>query len=68
MKINKKKLVCGMIDAGINNKKLAEESGISITRISNIKQGANTTFEMAKKISKVLNIPVQELIDFDSEE
>ena len=68
MRINKKRLVCGMIDAGINNHKLAEASGISISRVSNIKNGANTTYEMAEKISKVLNIPVLELIESDQEE
>jgi DNA-binding Xre family transcriptional regulator len=68
MKINKKKLVCGMIDANINNSDLSKATGISISRISNIKNGANTTFEMAQKISEVLDVPVMELIESDSKE
>lgn len=68
MKINRKKLICGMIDANINNSDLSKATGISLSRISNIKNGANTTFEMVKKISKVLDIPVLELIESDSEE
>lgn len=67
MKIDRKKLVCGMIDANINNATLSQATGISKSRISNIKNGANTTFEMATKISKVLGIPVMELIESDSE-
>ena len=67
MKINRKTLVCGMIDANINNSDLSKATGISISRISNIKNGANTTFEMAKKISNVLGIPVMELIESEAE-
>lgn len=67
MKINKKRLVCGMIDANVNNSDLSKATGISLSRISNIKNGANTTFEMVEKISKALCVPVMELIDTDSD-
>ena len=67
MKLNRKVMIYGMADAGMNNKQLAEASGISISRISNIKNGANTTFEMAEKISKVLDVNVWELISEEKE-
>ncbi len=63
MKINKKKLLCCMIDAGLNNRQLSEFSGVSIARISNIRNGNNTTYETASKIAKVLKISVQDLIE-----
>lgn len=62
MKIDRKKMICSMLDAGMNNKQLSESSGVSITRISNIRNGNNTTYETAVKIAKALKIDVQELI------
>ena len=63
MKINKKKLLCGMINADMNNKSLSRETGISVNQISNIRQGRGTTYETASKISKVLGLNVMDLID-----
>lgn len=65
MKIDKKVLVCGMIDAGVNNRELSKLSGVSPARISNIKNGANTTFETVSKLAKALNIPIQDFIVFE---
>jgi transcriptional regulator with XRE-family HTH domain len=63
MKIKQKELICSMLDSGMNNKRLSEISGVSLARISNIKNGDNTTYETACKIAKALNIPVLSLID-----
>ena len=68
MKIDKKKLACSMIDAGMNNKQLSEASNVSVARISNIKNGNNTTYETVSKIAKALRVPVQDLIEDNSEE
>lgn len=52
-----------MIDANMNNAVLVEKSGISISRVSNIRNGANCTFETAEKIAKALDVDVMELIE-----
>ena len=63
MKVNKKRFICSMLDADMNNKQLSDASGVSITRISNIKNGNNTTYETVSKIAKVLGVPVADLIE-----
>ena len=66
MKLNKKNLICAMIDAGMNNKQLSQASGVSISRISYIKNGETCLYDTAVKIAKALNIPVQSLIEDDN--
>lgn len=68
MKVDKKKLVCAMIDNDLTNKELSKRSGVSLARVSNVRNGNNTTFETAAKIAKALSVPVQELIDFEASE
>ena len=63
MKINKKELLCAMIRADMNNRKLSEASSISIGQISNIRRGRGTTYETATKLSKALNVDVWILIE-----
>lgn len=63
MKIDKKKIICLMIDAGLNNQELSARSGVSITRVSNIKNGQNTTYETACKIANTLGVSVTDLIE-----
>lgn len=63
MKINKKVLTILMMDEGIDNKQLSAKSGVSITRISNIKNGQNTTYETVCKIADALNVDVMTLIN-----
>ena len=63
MTINKKRLLCAMIEADMNNKELSKASGISANQISNIRQGRGTTFDTALKLSKVLGVSVYSLIN-----
>lgn len=63
MTINKKVLTILMMDADMNNKQLSDASGVSITRLSNIKNGSNTTYESVKKIADVLHVDVMTLIN-----
>ena len=63
MIINKKVLTILMMDADMNNKQLSDASGVSVTRISNIKNGGNTTYESAKKIADALHVEVMTLIN-----
>ena len=65
MKLNKKVLICAMIDANMNNKELSQASGVSIARISNARNNNNITYETGCKIAKALSVPIQELIDFE---
>ena len=68
MIVDRKKLICAMIDNGMNNKELSEKSGVSITRVSHVRNGNNTTYETAVRIARALNVPVRELIDFEASE
>lgn len=63
MKANKKKLICLMIDADMNNKRLSEVSGVSLPRISNIRNGHGTTYETISKLADALGVPVADLIE-----
>jgi len=46
---------------------LAEATEISVEFLSNIERGINApSFETLEKLSKVLDVPVKELFDFDS--
>ena len=62
MILNTKAIKHAMIDAEMNNQQLSAASGVSITRISNIINGRNTTYETACKIAKALNINVNSLM------
>lgn len=62
MKVDKKKIVCSMLDAGMNNKQLSNTSGVSIARISNIRNGGDTTYESLSKIAKALGVHVIDLV------
>ena len=63
MIVNRKNLICSMIDSGMNNKQLSDASEVSIARISNIRNGNNTTYETVSKIAKALCVSVSDLID-----
>lgn len=67
MKVDKKKLICSMLDSNMNNKQLADASGVSVTRVSNIRNGNNTTYETISKLANVLNVSVDTLIDTSNE-
>lgn len=68
MVVNRKNLICSMIDSGMNNKQLSDASGVSIARISNIRNGNNTTYETVSKIAKALNVSIADLIDETEDE
>ena len=68
MKINKKNLLCAMVRADMNNQKLSNVSGVSITQVSNIRNGNNTTYETVSKIAKALSVSIADLIDETEDE
>ena len=63
MKVDRKKLICSMLDSNMNNKQLSNASGVSVTRISNIRNGNNTTYETLSKIASSLKVSVDDLVD-----
>ena len=65
MKVDKKTLICLMIDSDMNNKRLSELSGVSLARISNIRNGRNTTYETISKIAKVFEVKPEALFEID---
>ena len=65
MKVDKKTLICLMIDSNMNNKQLAHASGVSFTRISNIRNGSNTTYETVSKIAKVFGVKPEALFEIE---
>ena len=68
MKLDRKKMTCAMIDSNMNNTELAKASETTRERISCILHGNDTSYKTACKIAKALNVPVQELIDFEGSE
>jgi len=65
MRINRKKLICEMLDKDVNTLCLAEKSGISRSTISSIKNGKSCTKATIDKIAKALKVPVESLIDME---
>ena len=50
---------------GISRKELAEKAGFSVHTISNgIKRDGMPTADLAVKISKILNVPLEKLLEF----
>ena len=68
MTVNKKKLICSMLDSGMNNKQLSDASGVSLARISGIRNGKNTTYETVNKIAKTLGVSFDDLVEEPSQE
>ena len=63
MRLDRKKLVCAMIDANLNTKQLAELSGVSRATACSIKNGKSCNFDTAVKLANVLKVPVEKLIE-----
>ena len=54
-------------EKGISQAQLAFEAEIQISQISRIERGLiNTTIANAKLLSKILDIPLKELFDFEN--
>ncbi|MBQ8188543.1 MAG: helix-turn-helix transcriptional regulator [Lachnospiraceae bacterium] len=63
MRLNRKKLVCAMLDADLNTKQLAEKAGIARATACSIKNGKSCNYDTAVKLAAALGIPVEELIE-----
>lgn len=65
MRINRKTLVCLMLEKDMNVNQLAVKSGISRGTISSVKNGKSCTDLTVGKIAKALKVPVEQLIDLE---
>lgn len=63
MRLDRKKLVCAMLDADLNTKQLAERAGVSRATACSIKNGKSCSYDTAVKLAQVLNVPVKKLIE-----
>lgn len=63
MRVNRKKLVCAMMDADLNTKQLAEKAGVSRATTCSIKNGKSCNYDTAVKLACALGIEVAEIID-----
>lgn len=63
MRIDRKKLVCAMMDADLNTKQLTEKAGVSRTTACSIKNGKSCSYDTAEKLAKVLGVPVKKPIE-----
>ncbi|NSJ27987.1 helix-turn-helix domain-containing protein [Blautia glucerasea] len=63
MRINSIKLVTEMMKHGINQKELAEMSGVSRVTIGYIKNGKSCSPETLGRIAKALGVDVTEIME-----
>ena len=69
MKGKMKTLIRGIReDAGMTRANLAEQSGVPIATIANWEQGRKAPNDLCKlkQLAKVLHVPIDDLIDWDS--
>lgn len=67
MKIDKIKIDVAMANKGFSAKELSEKCGISQITITRLKKGVQKARpETVGKIAKALNVPVESLIDMES--
>lgn len=63
MRVDRKKLVCAMMDADLNTKQLAEKAGVSRPTTCSIKNGKSCNYDTAVKLAGALGIDVTEIIE-----
>ncbi len=67
MRINRIKLVTELTKRDMTQLELSKLSGVSRTTINFIKNGKSCSDATAGKIAKALNVPVEQLIDLESD-
>ena len=63
MRLNKKALVCALIDRDLNQIELARLSDVSRITISNVFCGKSCTYETGVKIANALNMKLDDLLE-----
>lgn len=67
MRISRIKLVTELTKRDMTQLELSKLSGVSRTTINFIKNGKSCSDATAGKIAKALNVPVEQLIDLESD-
>ena len=67
MRINRIKLVTELTKRDMTQLELSKLSGVSRTTINFIKNGKSCSDATAGKIAEALNVPVEQLIDLESD-
>ena len=63
MKINEKKLITAMFDAGLNIGQLAEKAGATRATVSAVRNGKSCSMNTVFKIATALNVEPYELLE-----
>lgn len=63
MRIDRKKLVCAMMDADLNTKQLAEKAGLSRATVCSVKNGKSCSGDTLDKIAEALQIKKSKLLE-----
>lgn len=63
MRLEKKKLTCGLIDRDFTQKELAKKTGLSQVTVSSIMCGRSCTYETGKKIADALGMKLEDLLE-----
>jgi len=64
VRIDRKKLVCAMLDADLNAKQLAEKIGVSRATVCSIKNGKSCSEITAQKIADGLGLQLKNIIEW----
>lgn len=63
MRIDRVKLVAELTRQDMNQKQLAESSGVSRATINYIKSGKSCSDKIGHKIAAALNVPIEKLLE-----
>ena len=63
MRLDRKKLVCAMIDANMNTKQMAEKAKVTRATACSVKKGKSCSYDTAVKLAEALGVPVEKLIE-----
>ncbi len=63
MRIDRVKLVSELARQDLNQKKLAEMSGVSRATINYIRSGKSCSDEVGEKLAKALGVPIKALLE-----
>lgn len=63
MRIDRKKLVCAMIDADLNTKQLAEKAGLSRATVCSVKNGKSCSGDTLDKLAIALKVKKSAILE-----
>lgn len=63
MRLDRKKIICAMLDANLNTKQLAEKAGVARATACSIKNGKSCNYATALKLAGALGVDVIEIIE-----